>query len=70
GQPLLPYSGGDFHGANNISGLPQWSPDGTKIALSQESFTTTLPPPYLLIAHLTSRLPTTPVPTVSSQPGS
>ena len=24
GQPLLPYTGGDVHAANNISGYPQW----------------------------------------------
>jgi hypothetical protein len=70
GQPLLPYDGGPVHVANNVSGYPQWSPDGTTIALNTQSYTTNLSAPYLLLAHLTSRAPTTPIPVVSSQPGS
>jgi hypothetical protein len=70
GQPLLPYAGGSVHVANNVSGYPQWSPDGTTIALNTQSYVTGLSAPYLLLAHLTSRTPTTPVKVVSSQPGS
>ena len=40
GQPIQPYTGGDVHAANNVSGWPQWSPDGTEIALNTESYTT------------------------------
>lgn len=69
GQPLLPYTGGDIHAANNISGYPQWSPDGTQIALNTQSYRTNRSAPYLLIAHLTARAPSTPEPVVSSQPG-
>jgi hypothetical protein len=58
------------HAANNVSGWPQWSPDGTEIALNTESFTTNRSAPYLLIAHLSARRPTRPLPIVSSQPGS
>jgi hypothetical protein len=70
GQPLLPYSGGDVHAANNVSGYPQWSPDGTEIALNTQSYTTGRSAPYLLIAHLPARRPTQPMPIVSSAPGS
>lgn len=69
GQPLLPYTGGDVHAANNISGYPQWSPDGTKIALNTQSYRTNRSAPYILIAHLTSRTPSPPGAVVSSQPG-
>jgi hypothetical protein len=69
GQPLLPYTGGSVHVANNVAGYPQWSPDGTTIALNTQSYTTNLSAPYLLLAHLISRAPTTPLPVVNSQPG-
>jgi WD40-like Beta Propeller Repeat len=70
GQPIQPYTGGDVHAANNVSGYPQWSPDGTRIALNTESFTTNRSADYLLVAHLTDRKPTKPKPIVSSRPGS
>ncbi len=70
GEPIQPYAGGEVHGSNNVSGWPQWSPNGTEIALNTESFKTNLSAPYLLIAHLVSRKPTKPLPVVSSQPGS
>jgi hypothetical protein len=69
GQPLNPYRGGDVHAANNVTGTPQWSPDGTRIALNLMRYSTALSPPYLLIAHLTARIPSEPLPVVSSQPG-
>jgi hypothetical protein len=69
GQPLLPYTGGDVHAANNISGYPQWSPDGTEIALNTQSYRTGRSAPYLLIAHLTARAASPAEPVVSSQPG-
>jgi hypothetical protein len=70
GEPIQPYTGGSVHAANNVSGWPQWSPNGTEIALNTESYTTNLSAPYLLIADLISRKPTKPLPVVSSQPGS
>jgi hypothetical protein len=70
GQPIQPYTGGDVHAANNVSGYSQWSPDGTRIALNTESFTTNRSADYLLVAHLTDRKPTKPKPIVSSRPGS
>ncbi len=70
GQPIQPYAGGDVHAANNVSGWPQWSPDGTEIALNTESYTTNRSAPYLVVAHLTARRPSRPLPIVSSQPGS
>jgi hypothetical protein len=69
GQPLQPYTGGSVHGANNVSGYPQWSPDGTRIALNTESYRTNRSAPYLLVAHLISRRPRPADRIVSSQPG-
>lgn len=70
GQPLFPYTGGDIHPANNNNDESQWSPDGTAVVSNTLSYTTGLAAPYLVVAHLDSRKPTTPIPTVSSQPGS
>jgi hypothetical protein len=70
GQPIQPYAGGDVHAANNVSGWPQWSSDGTEIALNTESYETNLSAPYLLIAHRTAAKATAPLRVVSSQPGS
>jgi hypothetical protein len=70
GEPIQPYTGGSVHAANNVSGWPQWSPNGTEIALNTESYVTNLSAPYLLVAHLVARKPTKPLPVVSSQPGS
>jgi hypothetical protein len=69
GEPLQPYTGGPVHGANNVSGYPQWSPNGTALALNTESFRTNRSADYLLIAHLVDRRPTKPLPIVSSAPG-
>jgi hypothetical protein len=69
GEPIQPYTGGDVHAANNVSGWPQWNPDSTEIALNTESYTTNLSAPYLLIAHLIARKPAKPRAVVSSQPG-
>lgn len=69
GQPLQPYTGGTVHPANNVSGYPQWAPNGTAIALNTESYTTNRSAPYLLVAHLSSRRPSRPDRIVSSQPG-
>ena len=70
GQPIEPYTGGDVHAANNVTGYPQWNPNGTEIALNTESYTTNRSAPYLLIAHLVARKPTKPLPVVNSTPGS
>jgi lysophospholipase L1-like esterase len=69
GQPIQPYTGGPIHPANDINGFPQWSPDSTEIALATQDSRTDLSAPYLMIARLTSRKPTTPR-IVSSAPGS
>ena len=69
GEPLNPYKGGSVHGSNNVSGYPQWSPNGTEIALNTESVLTNRSAPYLLVAHLVVRKPTKPLPVVSSQVG-
>ncbi len=70
GQPLQPYTGGAVHGANNISGYPQWAPNGTAVVLNTESYKTNLSAPYLVVAHLTSRQATNPARIVDSEPGS
>jgi hypothetical protein len=69
GQPIQPYTGGPVHAANNVSGYPQWSPDGTRIALNTESYRTNRSARYLLVAHLLDRRPTKPMRVVSSKPG-
>jgi hypothetical protein len=69
GQPIQPYTGGTVHAANNVSGYPQWSPNGTEIALNTESYVTNRSAPYLLVARLLARRPSNPLPVVSSEPG-
>jgi hypothetical protein len=61
---------------NNLTGAPQWSPDGTMIALNTNRTEQPYDPPkgrnapFLLVAHLTSRKPSKPLRTVSSNVGS
>lgn len=59
---------------NNLVGWPQWSPDGTMLALNTTDTgpTGTSYPnhaPFLLVAHFTALKPGKPLPAVSSQPG-
>jgi hypothetical protein len=68
GQPLDPYAGGDVHAQNNVPGRGAWSPDGTRVALTEMSYTTGLGVDRLLIAHV-NRPPSKPERVVSSQVG-
>jgi hypothetical protein len=74
GQPIVDYRVPHVFVTNNLTGWPQWSPNGTMLALNT---TNNLPgagypahAPFLLVAHFTARRPTRPPPAVSSQPGS
>jgi hypothetical protein len=74
GQPIVDYRVPHVFVTNNLTGWPQWSPNGTMLALN----TTNNAPgsgypahaPFLLIAHFSALKPTAPLPAVSSQPGS
>lgn len=73
GQPIVYHPEPDVFVTNNLVGWPQWSPDGTMLALN----TTNNGPggsypahaPYLLVAHFPAMQPSQPLPAVSSQPG-
>ncbi|EHN12570.1 WD40 domain protein beta Propeller [Patulibacter medicamentivorans] len=69
GQPLTVYTGGDAHAQNNVPGRGAWSPDSTKVALTEMSYTTAMGLDRLLIAKL-DRPPTKPAPVVESRVGS
>jgi hypothetical protein len=69
GQPLDPYTGGDVHAQNNVPGRSAWSPDSTRVALTEMSYKTGLGVNRLLVAQL-SRRPAAPVRVVSSAVGS
>ena len=74
GQPIVNTPAPDVFITNNLTGWPQWSPNGRMLALN----TTDQSPgpgypahaPFLLVAHLTQTKASAPAPTVSSQPGS
>lgn len=70
GQPIVYYRDPGVHVTNNLVGWPQWSPDGTMLALNTINDSTGTSAPYLLVAHFTAAGPTTPLASVSSQPGS
>lgn len=76
GQPVLSYRYPNVSVTNNLTGAPQWSPDGTKIALNTNLTTEPYVPergknaPFILVAKLTSRQPSKPIRPVSSQVGS
>jgi hypothetical protein len=73
GQPIVDDPAPHVFVTNNLTGWPQWSPDGTKLALN----TTNNAPgpgypshaPFLLIARFTALRPSPPLPPVTSQPG-
>lgn len=74
GEPIVDYRVPHVFVTNNLTGWPQWSPDGTMLALNT---TNNLPgagypahAPFLLVAHFTARKPTRPLRAASSQPGS
>ena len=76
GEPILSYKYPNVTVTNNLTGAPQWSPDGTMIALNTNLTTEPYDPPsgknapFILVAKLTSRKPTEPLSTVSSDVGS
>jgi hypothetical protein len=76
GQPILSYTYPDVTVTNNLTGAPQWSPDGTMLALNTNYTKQPYDPPrgrnapFLLVAHLTARKPSRPLRTVSSDVGS
>jgi hypothetical protein len=76
GQPILSYDYKNVTVTNNLTGAPQWSPDGTMLALNTNLTTQPYDPPrgkqapFLLVADLTSRTPSRPLKAVSSDVGS
>ena len=74
GQPIVDYATPHVFVTNNLTGWPQWSPNGTMLALN----TTNNRPggaypahaPFLLVAHFSARSATKPLRAVSSSPGS
>jgi hypothetical protein len=75
GEPIVSYAYPHVTITNNLTGAPQWSPDGTMLALNTNLTTqpydppTGKQPPFLLIADLTARRATKPEKTVSSDVG-
>ena len=76
GQPIVSYRYPNVTVTNNLTGAPQWSPNGTMLALNTNLTTQPYSPkegknaPFILVAQLTSRRPTRPIRTVSSDVGS
>lgn len=74
GQPIVDYRVPHVFVTNNLTGWPQWSPDGTMLALNttNNSAGASYPAhaPFLLVASFTARRPTRPLRALSSQPGS
>jgi hypothetical protein len=76
GQPIVSYRYPHVRVTNNLTGGPQWSPDGTMIALNTNYTTRPYTPdrgkaaPFILVARLTSRKPAKPMRAVSSRVGS
>jgi Tol biopolymer transport system component len=74
GQPIVYYRVPHVFVTNNLTGWPQWSPNGRMLALN----TTNNSPgsgypahaPFLLVAHFTATKATPPLRAVSSEPGS
>ncbi|MCW2984942.1 MAG: hypothetical protein JWR63_2512 [Conexibacter sp.] len=75
GQPIVDYDYPDVSVTNNLTGAPQWSPDGTMLALNTNLAKQPYDPPrgrnapFLLVARLTARKPARPLRTVSSDVG-
>jgi hypothetical protein len=76
GEPILNYDYPHVTVTNNVTGAPQWSPDGTMIALNTNFTKQPYVPeagrnaPFLLVARLMAQKPTRPLRTVSSDVGS
>lgn len=73
GQPLQPYAGGRYYPANNYQDDHIWNPQSTEVALTEFDRRRYGQPlqgaSRLVIAKLTARKPTKPMPTVSSAVG-
>ncbi len=73
GQPIVDYSVPHVFVTNNLTGWPQWSPNGMMLALNTTNNTAgsgyPAHAPFLLVAHFTARRPTRPLAAVSSEPG-
>jgi hypothetical protein len=70
GEPIVDYRYPGVHVVDTLAERSQWSPNSTMIALNTIDDPTGQSARFLLVAHLNSRKPTKPLPTVSSQPGS
>jgi hypothetical protein len=74
GQPITYYKVPHIFVTNNLVGWPQWSPNGTMLALNTSNNTAgsgyPAHAPFLLVAHFTALKPTAPLPPVSSAVGS
>jgi hypothetical protein len=74
GQPIVDYTDPDVHVADHVAGWPMWNRQGTMLALNTniegEGLFSGKTPPFLLVAQLPARKPTTPEPVVGSDVGS
>lgn len=74
GQPIVDYRVPHVFVTNNLTGWPQWSPNGTMLALNTTNNRAgsgyPAHAPFLLVAHFAALKRTTPLRAVSSQPGS
>jgi len=74
GQPIVDYRTPHVFVTNNLTGWPQWSPDGTMLALNTTNNRAgsgyPAHAPFLLVAHFPALRPTRPLKAVSSEPGS
>ena len=74
GQPIVDYRTPHVFVTNNLTGWPQWSPDGTMLALNTTNNRAgsgyPAHAPFLLVAHFPALPATRPLQTVSSAPGS
>ena len=69
GQPIVDYRVPHVFVTNNLTGWPQWSPNGTMLALNTTNNRAgsgyPAHAPFLLVAHFTATKPTRPARTVS-----
>ena len=74
GQPIVDYRVPHVFVTNNLTGWPQWSPNGTMLALNTTNNRAgpgyPAHAPFLLVAHFSALKPTRPLRVVNSQPGS
>jgi hypothetical protein len=74
GQPIVDYRTPHVFVTNNLTGWPQWSPDGTMLALNTTNNRAgadyPVHAPFLLVAHFSALKSSRPLRAVSSEPGS